>query len=156
MLTIIWTALIAWNEITSGTHKNAVETIIAIVHNSASAESLIIMYSLMIVTLSDAIGGFIVVTKRYLMNKWVKPQEEKLRREALKQGLERGLEQGLERGLEQGLERGLEQGLEQGRSEERQAWINRERRRMQAEAQGIPFDEPYPGMDNESDNNYAK
>ena len=72
----------------------------------------------MIVTALEYGGGIIVVTARYLTNKWVKPLQEKFRK--------------------------------QGVAKERRYWIDRERRRKEAEAQGIPFDEPYPGDEDET------
>ena len=127
VLTIVWTALVAWTVVASGEHDGIPQTIVAIISASAPGEFLIIIYSLMVITGLDALGGFLMVTKRYLMNKWVKPQEERLR----------------------------EEGRTEGRQEERQYWLDRERRRADAEAQGIPFDEPLPGDDeprNESAN----
>ena len=91
------------------------QTIVAIISASAPGEFLIIIYSLMIVTALEYGGSIIVVTARYLTNKWVKPLQEKFR--------------------------------EQGRKQERQFWIDRERRRAEAEAKGIPFDEPFPGSE---------
>ena len=85
-----------------------------------------------------------MVTARYLTNKWVKPLQEKFRQEGRKEGLEEGIEIGVERGVELGRAEGREQGIELGVTSERQYWIDRERRRLEAEAQGIPFDEPYP------------
>ena len=93
-----------------------------------------------------------MVTARYLTNKWVKPLQEKFRQEGRKEGLEEGIEIGVERGVElgraegreQGRVEGREQGIELGVTSERQYWLDRERRRLEAEAQGIPFDEPYP------------
>ena len=61
-----------------------------------------------------------MVTKRYLEEKWLKPQRERLRRE------------------------GLEEGRQEGRKQERQAWIDWNSRRLEAEAQGRPFNEPPP------------
>ena len=69
-----------------------------------------------------------MVTARYLTNKWVKPLQDKFRQEGRKEGLEAGIEIGVEMGV----------------TSERQYWIDRERRCLEAEAQGIPFDEPYP------------
>ena len=115
VLTIVWTALVACTVISSGKHTGMPQTIVAIISASAPGEFLIIIYSLMIVTALDTGGGFIVITKRYLEEKWLKPQQEKFR--------------------------------EQGREQERQFWIDRERRRAEAEAKGIPFDEPFPGSE---------
>ena len=117
VLTIVWTALVARTVIESGEHTGMPQTIVAIVSGSAPGEFLIIIYSLMIVTALEYGGGIIVVTARYLTNKWVKPLQEKFRK----------------------------QGVEQGREQERRYWLDREHRRKEAEARGIPFDEPYPG-----------
>ena len=118
VLTIVWTALVAWTVIESGEHTGVPQTIVAIISGSAPGEFLIIIYSLMIVTALEYGGGIIVVTARYLTNKWVKPLQEKFRK--------------------------------QGVAKERRYWIDRERRRKEAEAQGIPFDEPYPGDEDET------
>ena len=123
VLTIVWTALVAQAVLASGEHTGMPETIVAIISASAPGEFLIIIYSLMIVTALEYGGGIIVVTARYLTNKWVKPLQDKFR----------------------------EQGREQGRKQERRYWLDRERRREEAEAQGKPFDEPFPGGDDEVD-----
>ena len=121
VLTIAWTALVTWTVIASGDYTGISQTIVAIVSATAPSEFLIIIYSLMIVTALEFGGGYVVVTARYLTNKWVKPLQDKLR----------------------------EEGRQEGRQEERQFWVDRERRRKEAEAKGIPFDEPYPGMEDE-------
>ena len=84
-----------------------------------------------------------MVTARYLTNKWVKPLQDKLRQE------------GHEEGHKKGLEEGIEIGVEMGATGERQYWLDRERRRLEAEAQGIPFDEPLPGDEPHSTNGTA-
>ena len=56
-----------------------------------------------------------MITKRYLEEKWLKPQREKFR--------------------------------EEGREEVRRQGLEWNRRRLEAEAKGIPFDEPFPGTD---------
>lgn len=126
VLTIVWTALVAWTVIESSEHTGAPQTIVAIISGSAPGEFLIIIYSLMIVTALEYGGGIIVVTARYLTNKWVKPLQEKFRKQ------------------------GVAEGIEQGVAKERRYWIEREHRRKEAEAQGIPFDEPYPGDEDET------
>lgn len=208
VLTIGWTALVAWTEITSGDHIGVPNTVIAIITVAAPGEFIIIIYSLMLVTIFDLTGGLFVVTKRYLLNKWIYPQERRIRKEAHQKGLEEGREQGREEGIEegreqgvvegreqgvmqgreqgreegreqgvkqgreqgieqgrtegreegveqgreQGVQQGIEQGIAQGRAEERQAWIDRERRRQEAEAKGIPFDEPFPDLNGHTNN----
>lgn len=101
------------------------QTIVAIISASAPGEFLIIIYSLMIVTALEFGGGYVVVTARYLTNKWVKPLQDKFREE------------------------GRKEGREEGRQEARE-W---NRRRLEAEAKGIPFDEPFPGTRDEQPSN---
>ena len=129
VLTIVWTALVAWTVIAGGNHTSISQTIVAIISASAPGEFLIIIYSLMIVTALEYGGGYVVVTAKYLTSRWVKPLQDKFRQE------------------------GREEGLQEGRKQERQFWIDRERRRAEAEAQGIPFDEPFPGMEDEPPSN---
>ena len=151
VLTIVWTALVAQTVVASGEYKGAAQTIVAIVSTSAPGEFLIIIYSLMTVTALDLGGGYIVVTARYLTNKWVKPLQDKFRQE----GHEEGRKKGLEEGIEIGVERGRAEGREMGATGERQYWLDRERRRLEAEAQGIPFDEPLPDDEPHSTNGTA-
>ena len=68
-----------------------------------------------------------MVTARYLGHKFVTPLIEKHRAE----------------GREQGQAEGREQGQAEGR-EERLRWTEWNRRRLEAEARGVPFDEPPP------------
>ena len=143
VLTIGWTALVAQTVIASGEYTGAAQMIVAIVSTSAPGEFLIIIYSLMAVTALDYGGGYIVVTARYLTNKWVKPLQDKFRQEGHKEGHKKGLEEGIEIGVEMGV------------TGERQYWLDRERRRLEAEAQGIPFDEPLPGDEPRSTNGTA-
>ena len=119
ILTVGWTGLIAYTEIANTRNRSAIEILIATINGSAVAQPAIVLYSFLIVTAIDAVGGFIVVTKRYLEEKWLKPQRERLRKEAIEEGRREGIREGRE-------------------------W---NRRRLEAEAKGIPFDEPYPGSD---------
>ena len=74
-------------------------------------------------------------TYRYLSNKWLKPQQERFRRE------------GFEEGWRIGFDEGFAIGLRLGRMEARE-W---NRRRLESAAKGIPFDEPFPGSDEKSE-----
>ena len=65
-----------------------------------------------------------MVTARYLTDKFLKPRIEKRRAEAHAEG--------------------LAEGLAEGRAEERREWTDWNRRRLEAEANGAPFDEPPP------------
>ena len=55
------------------------------------------------------------------------------------------IERHLAQGREQGIEEGREQGIEEGRAEANQEWKAWNRRRMDAAANNLPFDEPPPG-----------
>ena len=89
-----------------------------------------------------------------------KKREESIqegRQEGIQQGIEEGREQGIEQGREQGIEEGREQGIEEGREQGREEglkegmeqmrsqWQAWNERRLSAEANGEPFDEPPPG-----------
>lgn len=76
------------------------------------AAPLIPLIAVLIVSVLDTLGGFIMVTARYLTDKWLTPLREKLRAE----------------------------GREQVMAEIRE-W---NRRRLEAEKKGEPFDEPLP------------
>ncbi len=54
--------------------------------------------------------------------------------------------QSLEKAKEQGIEQGIEQGVEQGRAEVYEAIAAWNKRRLAAEAKGIPFNEPPPAQ----------
>ena len=73
LLTIGWTALIAWVEVSSGKHEGILETAAAVGSNTAPAAPLIVLYAIMAVTVFDLLGGMVMVTARYLTNKFVKP-----------------------------------------------------------------------------------
>ena len=79
----------------------------------------------------------------YLTNR-LKMKAARIRAEAAEQGRTEGLEQGKAEGLEQGRTEGLEQGIEQGIAEALRQCQEWNARRMEAEAKGEPFDEPFP------------
>ena len=113
----------AQSEVVSGRHDSIPETAIAIANRSAPATPLIILFSMFIVTLLDSVGGLLMVTYRYLSDKFLEPQREKIRAKARAEG------------------------LAEGRAEERRMWEDWFRRREEAEKKGEPFDEPPPGAD---------
>ncbi len=121
VLTVGWTVLIAWVEVSSGKHDGVAKTVIAVVSGTAPASPLIIIYAILTITVIDVLGGFTMVTARYLGNKFVEPLIEKRRAE------------------------GRTEGREQGKAEERLRWTEWNRRRLDAEARGVPFNEPPPG-----------
>ena len=115
-MTIGWTVLVARAVIGSGEYEGVTETAIAVVTIASSAVPLIVVYSMFIVVLLDTAGGAIVVTYRYLSDKFLEPQREKLRRE----------------------------GQEQGAAKVQRAWEDWLRRKEEAEGKGETFDEPPP------------
>ena len=132
-MTIGWTALVAWEEVSKGNHTNLRQTAIAVVHKAAPAAPFFVVYAIMAVSLIDVLGGSIVVTARYLGNKFVEPLIEKHKAE--------------------GRAEGRVEGRAEGRTEERLLWSEWNRRRMEAEAAGVPFDEPPPSKPSEGTRN---
>ena len=61
----------------------------------------------------------------------------------------RAREQGLAEGREKGRAEGRAEGRERGRHEQQERWLQWLDRRQQAEANGLPFDEPPPGLSEE-------
>ena len=122
-LTIGWTAFTAWNEVTNGSHDGFPEIANAIVRGTAPAAPLIPIYALLAITVLDAVGGALMVTARYLGDKFLKPLQERLRKE------------------------GREIGREEGREEVQLQWDAWNQRRLEAEQNDRPFDEPPPGLE---------
>ena len=114
--TIGWTALVAWEEVANGDHTSLRETVIAVVDKAAPAVPFIVIYAIMATSLIDTLGGSVLVTKRWLEEKWLNPW----------------------------LERRKTEGHAEGRAEERRLWREWNRRRVEAEAAGVRFDEPTP------------
>ena len=126
LLTVAWTAVIAWGEVSSGKRANLLETSIAVGAGASGGVPLIVVYSILIVMVGNFIlGGGIMVMARaakdYLYDK-IERQREKLR--------------------EEGREAGLEEGREALAAEVKD-W---NARRLEAEARGESFDEPPPGV----------
>lgn len=113
-MTIGWTALVAWEEVSNGNHTNLRQTAIAVVHKAAPATPFMVMYAIMAISLIDALGGSAVVTAQYLRRKFLKPLIERQKAE--------------------------------GRAEQWLLWTEWNQRRIEAEAAGVPFDEPPPAL----------
>jgi len=121
-LTLVWTAVVAHVEVSSGRHDGILPTAIEIVSAAAPASPLFVLYGIMItISMDFAIGG-IMATARILTEKFVQPIIEGHRRE------------------------GREQGREQGREEAFAAVREWNDRRLDAQKKGVPFDEPPPGV----------
>ena len=148
--TLGFTALIAWREISKGV-SGVNELIIAVVSGTAPAVPLFVVYAIIAVSMADLIGGSAMVTAKYLTKKLIEPLERK-RREELEQRFERGRAQGVAQGVArgraegvaQGRAEGVAQGVDQGMERERRAWTEWNSRRLEAEANGLPFNEPPP------------
>ena len=136
--TLGFTALIAWREISKGV-AGVNELIIAVVSGTAPAVPLFVVYAIIGVTAADLAIGGIMVTARYLTKKLIEPLDRK-REEELEQRFERGRSEGMSEGVALGIERGEARGMER----ERRAWTEWNSRRLEAEADGLPFNEPPP------------
>ncbi len=94
----------------------------------------------------------LMVTYDYLMNKYVRPLQEKQRAEGREQGLAEGRAEGREQGLAEGRVEGRVEGRAEGR-EQAEAEFRRlvsewNQRRLAADARNEPFDEPPPLLEN--------
>ena len=67
-----------------------------------------------------------------------------LYKERLERKVKKAKAEGIEQGKVEGKAEGKAEGLEQGKAEVRQQWAGWNTRRVEAEARGIPFDEPPP------------
>ena len=152
--TLGFTALITWREIKKGV-AGINELIIEVVSGAAPATPLFVIYAIMAVSGLDFIGGATMVTARYLNKKLIEPLDRKRneeierrinesRSEGKEEGIAQGMSQGIAQGMSQGIAQGIAQGIEQGAERERRAWTEWNSRRVEAESNGLPFDEPPP------------
>ena len=116
LLTIIWTGLTAWGEVSSRRHADVLDTSLAVGSNAADSVPLIIVYSILGVMVGNFIsgGGIMIMaraTRDYLYGK-IERQRERLREEG-----------------------------REALASEIEAW---NQRRLEAERRGEPFDEPPP------------
>ncbi len=118
--TVSWTAFIARHEIRTGDHPDLEHTAIAVAERVGQVDGLIVLYSIATTIALDIVGGMIMVTARYLENKFVKPLIERHKAE------------------------GREEGVAAGEAAERRRWTEWNSRRIEAERAGVPFDEPPP------------
>jgi len=123
--TLGFTALITWRELANG-FAGVNELVIAVVSGTAPAATLFVLYAIIASALTDFIGGGVMVTARYLTKKLIEPLERKRREERA------------------AMERRILESHSQGVAQERRAWTAWNSRRVDAEANGLPFDEPPP------------
>ena len=152
LLTIIWTALTAWGEVSSRRHADILDTALAVGSNAADSVPLIIIYSIMGVMVGNFIlgGGIMIMaraTKDYLYGK-IERQRERLREEGRTEGRDEGRTEGRDEGRAEGRNEGRAEGRDEGRAEGRESLAAEieswNRRRLEAERRGQPFDEPPP------------
>ena len=145
--TLGFTALITWRETANG-FAGVNELVIAVVSGTAPAATLFIVYAITATALTDFIGGGVMVTARYLTKKLIEPLERKRREEraAMERRILEGVERGRAEGVAQGRAQGRAEGVAQGAERERRAWMAWNSRRVDAEANGLPFDEPPPAV----------
>ena len=134
LLTIVWTALTAWGEVSSGKHADILDTSLAVGSNAADSVPLIVIYSIIGVMVGNFLagGGIMIMaraTKDYLYDK-IERQRERLREEGRDEGRAEGRDEGRAEGRE-------------ALASEIEAW---NRRRLEAERRGEPFDESPPGV----------
>ena len=123
LLTLAGIGVLVWYEVFVNTDDTPAQTMMAIIRSTgavtvgAAGISLVIMEAPRIV----------MVVADYFTKRWLNPLKEKLREEArLKEKLR-------------------EEARTEGRTEINTAWQTWNERRMAAEANGEPFDEPSPG-----------
>ena len=95
----------------------------------------------------------LMVTYDYLMNKYVRPLQERQRAEGRERGLAEGRAEGLAEGLAEGRVEGLAEGRAEAEAEFRRLVGEWNRRRLAAAARNEPFDEPHPLLENDDAQN---
>ena len=120
LYTFGWTAFIAQHEVRTGDHPDLESAAIATANGVGQVATLIVIYSIATTVALDILGGVIMVTARYLENKFVKPLIERHKAE------------------------GREEGIVTGEAAERRRWTEWNSRRIEAERSGVPFNEPPP------------
>ncbi len=140
--TLALVGLAVWYEVFVVTEDSWPETIFAIGKNvgpgigAIMAESIIVTEGLFMVLF----GGI----QRRREERRVEEAEARGMAQGMARGMAQGVAQGMARGMAQGVAQGMEQGVAQGAAEERQLWEAWNRRRLEAEISGQPFDEPPP------------
>ena len=123
-----WTAFVAWHEVRTGNHPDLAHTAIATANGVGQVAMLILIYSIATTIAMDFPGGTVMVTARYLGNKFVQPLIERHKAE----------------GREEGREEGMTAGIAVGEADANRRWTEWNSRRLEAERAGVPFDEPPP------------
>ena len=115
-----WTAFVAWHEVRTGNHPDLAHTAIATANGVGQVAMLILIYSIATTIAMDFLGGTVMVTARYLGNKFVQPLIERHKAE------------------------GRVEGIAVGEADANRRWTEWNSRRVEAERAGVPFDESPP------------
>ncbi len=121
VLTFGWTWIIYGQVAAAGEYHGVGDVAIAVVNETSKAAALIVIYAVSMTYTLDIAGGVIMVTARYLTNKFVEPLIKRHRAE--------------------------------GMDISHRKWTDWNNRRMKAEDEGVPFDEPPPAPPNGRDVN---
>ena len=116
LYTFGWTAFIAQHEVRTGSHPDLESAAIATANGVGQVATLIVIYSIATTVALDILGGVIMVTARYLENKFVKPLIERHKAEGRVEGREEGMAEGMTAGMTAGHRRRRSQGQGRRRS----------------------------------------
>lgn len=127
----LWTlagiGVLVWYEVFVNTSDTASQTLMAIIRSTGTVT--VGAAGISLVTMEAP--RIVMVVADYFTKRWLNPLKEKIREEALEK--------------ERLREEAREKLREEGRAEMNTAWQTWNERRMAAEANGEPFDEPPPG-----------
>ena len=130
VFTFVWTWIIYGEVVAASEYHGARDIAIAVVNETAKAAALILLYAVSITYTLDIVGGIIVVTAKYLTEKFIVPMRERMKAEARAEG--------------------RAEGLAEGRAEANREWPDRYRSKMEADEKGIPFNQPPPSFQSET------
>lgn len=122
VLTFGWTWIIYGEVIAAGEYHGVRDIAIAVVNETAKAAALIVLYAVSVTYTLDIAGGIVVVTARYLTDKFITPMRERMKAEARAEGV----------------------------AEANRKWETWNRNRIEAEKKGTPFDDPPPSSHSET------
>ncbi len=131
--------MLVWYEVFVNTSDTAAQTVMAIIRSTGAVT--VGAAGISLVTMEAP--RIVMVVADYFTKRWLNPLKEKIREEALEK--ERLREEAREKLREEGREEGRAEGRKEGRVEMNTAWQTWNERRMAAESDGEPFDEPPPG-----------
>lgn len=132
---IAYTVVVIRQEIESGEHRSAIDITIAVIERDSTvtpgigASTLILMEGV----------SYLMITYNYLHNKFVQPLIDKREAE-----MEQRMAEGRAQGRTEGRAEGIAEGKAAGKAEMNMRWVDWNRRRIEAEGKGVPFDEPPP------------